>query len=402
VILSGILAGLACLSLAITLWQWLAARRFPLHQRAADTSYAPGITLLKPLKGCDAETRECLRSWLLQKYAGPVQVLFGVASADDPVCEVVRELLKANPRCEAELVVCDEALGPNAKVSTLIQLQRRANHDVLIVSDADVRAPSDLLANLVAPLRDPAVGLVCSLYRLANPTTLAMQWEAIAINADFWSQVLQSRSLKPLDFALGAVMATRRDDLERIGGFEALVDDLADDYQLGHQLARAGKRIVLSPVVVECCDPPMTWRQVWAHQLRWARTIRVCQPLPYLFSIVSNATLWPLLLWCFGSLGHFSAILPLDPAFGRPSSVMLDQAPWTLPLLGTCWLLRILTALRLQARMSESTAHFRHWWLVPIKDLLAAAVWAWSFVGNHITWRGDRYRVKRHGKLVRS
>ncbi len=138
-------------------------------------------------------------------------------------------------------------------------------------------------------------GLVCCFYRLANPTTLAMHWEAVAINADFWSQVLQSRSLKPIDFALGAVMATRREQLAEIGGFAPLVDCLADDYQLGNRIVRRGYSIALSPVVVECRSASMGWAAVWKHQLRWARTIRVCQPAPYFFSLLSNATLWPLL-----------------------------------------------------------------------------------------------------------
>ena len=184
---------------------------------------------------------------------------------------------------------------------------------MILVSDADVRVPPDFLANIVAPLRDeswadsplpadgahgvtrPNVGLVNCFYRLANPSTTAMRWEAVAINADFWSQVLQSQSLKPLDFALGAAMLVRREALAEIGGFQSLADCLADDYQLGHRIAKNGHRIALCPVVAECWDAPMNWRDVWKHQLRWARTIRVCQPLPYFFSILSNATLWPLL-----------------------------------------------------------------------------------------------------------
>ena len=128
-----------------------------------------------------------------------------------------------------------------------------------------------------------------------------MRCEAIAINADFWSQVLQAASLKPLDFALGAVMLTRRKLLAEIGGFTVLANCLADDYQLGHRIAQNGHRIALCPVVVECWHPPMNWYGVWKHQLRWARTIRVCQPVPYFFSILSNATLWPL-LWLIALL----------------------------------------------------------------------------------------------------
>ena len=191
-------------------WQWLAARRFPLHQRVADAAYRPAITLLKPLKGGDATTTESLQSWFKQNYSGPIQILFGVADPGDPACELVRELIRLHPRHDAELVICRESLGTNAKVSTLIQLEALAKHPLILISDADVRAPADFLANIVVPLRDEKTGLVNCFYRLANPASLAMRWEAIAINADFWSQVLQSISLKPLDFALGAAILIRR------------------------------------------------------------------------------------------------------------------------------------------------------------------------------------------------
>src|SRR5262245_29135961 len=211
--MTAILGCLAFISLAVTMWQWTVARRFPLHQRIQGNSFSPAVSVLKPLKDSDAETFRCLESWLTQDYPAPVQVLFGVDSAEDSVCELVQALLTACPRCDAQLVVCNEALGPNAKVSTLIQLQRHAKHDVIVVSDADVRVPADFLANAVAPLHDSGVGLVNCFYRLANPSTLPMQWEAIAINSDFWSQVLQACSLKPMDFALGAVMGTTRGHL---------------------------------------------------------------------------------------------------------------------------------------------------------------------------------------------
>src|SRR6266853_2075485 len=199
-VLNIILAALAFLSLALTLWQLVVAMRFPLHQRVADPGYAPPVTLLKPLKGVDAETWHCLESWFNQDYAGPVQILFGVASADDPVCEMARQLIAARPGRDAQLVMCSESLGANAKVSALVQLfwhavqeptpgpsqegnarseggeklpflgrvgggltgsaeptldQASSNRDrVIIISDADVHVPPDLLSNVVAPLRD--------------------------------------------------------------------------------------------------------------------------------------------------------------------------------------------------------------------------------------------------------
>ncbi|MEY2428561.1 MAG: ceramide glucosyltransferase, partial [Verrucomicrobiota bacterium] len=329
-ILNSILGSLTLLSFALTLWQWLVARRFSLHQRVPAHAFPPAVTLLKPVKGCDEATEDCLRSWFTQDYTGRIQILFGVASAEDPVCQIATKLIKEFPAVEAQLIVSGPLLGANAKVSKLAQLERLAKHEILIVSDADVRVPPDLLANIVAPFREchaPTPGLVTCFYRLSNIKTLAMQWEGVAINADFWSQVLQAQSLKPIDFALGAVMAMPRKQLQEIGGFTAIVDCLADDYQLGHRIARCGHRIVISPVVVECWSAPMGWKAVWKHQLRWARTIRVCQPIPYFFSILSNATLWPL-VWAIATPSRLSLALTM-----------------------VCLIVRVATALHLQSKL---------------------------------------------------
>ena len=401
-VLNIILAALASLSLALALWQFVVATRFPLHQRVADRSFTPPVTLLKPLKGADAETLRCLESWLTQDYPGSVQILLGVESATDPVCELVRRLLAARPGREAQLVICSESLGSNAKVSTLIQLQRLTRHDLIVVSDADVRVAPDFLTNMVSPLRDPAVGLVNCFYQLANPATLAMQWEAIAINADFWSQVLQSRSIKPLDFALGAVMATTRQQLQAIGGFNALVDFLADDYQLGNRIAKRGGRVVLSPVVVECWDSPKNWSEAWRHQLRWARTIRACQPLPYFFSILGNATFWPL-LWVIAAIATASETSGTTTVSGATVSVVVSLHPLSQALLVALviWLARVLTAMCQESRMTRSHSHWAFFWLVPIKDVLNVALWALAVLGKTVEWRGQRYRVQRGGKLVK-
>lgn len=396
-----ILAALAVLSLGITLWQWLAARRFPLHQRATDISFVPGITLLKPLKGLDPEARGCLESWFKQDYRGPVQLLFGVAAAEDPVCEVVRQLIAEHPQANAQLVLCPEQLGPNAKVSTLVHLERLAQHEHIVVSDADTRVPADFLAQVIQPLRDPQAGLVNCFYALTNPTTLAMQWEAVAVNADFWSQVLQSRTLKPLDFALGAAMATRRKQLAEIGGFRALVDYLADDYQLGHQIAKRGYRIELCPVVVECRERVQGWHDVWAHQLRWARTIRVCQPVPYFFSILSNMTLWAGMLLASGTT-------LLQGLFTSLSSGETINAHALFPLAlsfgiffpGFCLVVRVAMAVDLFKWNSKSRIPSPWAMLAPLKDLLQVPIWVLAFLGNTVIWRGQKLRVLPGGKLV--
>jgi ceramide glucosyltransferase len=377
VVVHVLLGSLAFLCLALNLWQWLAARRFPLHQRASPAAQPPPVSLLKPLKGADEATADCLRSWFNQQYAAPIQLLFAVASAEDAVCPILKRLMAEFPAADARLVVCSQLSGANAKVSKLVEIERLAAHQILVVSDADVRVPEDLLANLTILLSDPQTGLVNCFYELANPSTAAMHWEAVAINSDFWSQVLQSRDLKPLDFALGAVMAVRRQELTRIGGFQALVNSLADDYQLGNRIARLGLKIALCPVVVQCWSGAMDWPEVWAHQLRWARTIRVCQPIPYFFSILSNPSFWPL-LW-----------------------LTLDFSTASAAVAAVCLVLRVILARDLQRRLSRKSPPALLALMPILKDILQVAIWGLAFAGNSIEWRGVRMRLLRDGTLER-
>jgi ceramide glucosyltransferase len=380
VVLISVFGFLAMLSLVIQVWQFAAGVRFPMHRRHSPPPGLPGVCILKPLKGCDDHTVDCLRSWLEQTYPGPLQVLFGVNDPADPVCDVVKSLVSTFPNIQAELIICPEVLGPNAKVSTLVQLRRRVAHPVVVVSDADVKIPAGFLAEFIAPLRDPSIGLVNSFYRLANPMNWAMRWEAVATNADFWSQVLQSISLKPQDFALGAAMAFRMEDLRAIGGFEGLVDHLADDYQLGRRIAGLGKRIALSTVTVECWDAPAGWCSVWAHQVRWNRTIRVCQPGPYFASILSNLTVWTL-LWALICQSVTAGIIAMTVLAMRGAMAgFLDGR-----LAG------------LSFRLKDVLATGA---LAPMKDILGFAVWVAAFFGNQIIWRGMTYRVKPDGRMT--
>jgi ceramide glucosyltransferase len=412
VILHGILTALAVLSFVLLLWQWLAGLRFPLHKRLTGQAIAPAVTLLKPLRGRDEHTEACLRSWLAQEYSGEMQFLFGVDSTEDPACRAVRRVLAEFPERNAQLVVCPEQLGINDKVSKLIQLEPRARYEIVVISDADVMVQPDLLINLVQPLA-PAVapptgetemvsrrtaGLVSCFYQIANPTTLALSWEATAVNADLWSRVLQIASIRKLDFAIGAVMATRRRCLAEIGGFRAMADFLADDYQLGHRIALRGYGIELCSIPVQCWCMPMEWREVWRHQMRRARTILVSQPLRYLFGILGNPTLWAM---AWGLAGVTRWVIEMNQLSSTGTSFAIDLPFSTFGAM-IFVLARILFAWDLQWRLTRSNAHTWNLWFVPIKDLLQVAVWAVGFFGNRIEWQGEQYRLRRNGTITKS
>lgn len=378
----------AVLSALLGVWQLIVGWQFPLHRRRdpgrdrAGTpgrnpgANRPGITVLKPIKGMDESTEACLRSWFEQTYDGPRQMLIGVASLRDPVVPLVERLIAEYPDWHGRLVHCAEDAGINAKVSILIQLHPHVSQACVCVSDADVWAPADFLEEAMGHLADPAVGLVNSFYRLNGMSGLAGRWEALAVNADFWSQVLQSRSLRPLDFALGAAMVFRREALERSGGFRPLADLLADDFHLGQQLARCGFRIELLPVVVECRSGHVSCHWVWQHQLRWARTIRTCRPIPYFLSILSNATVWPVAWWLVSPTAWAGVLVFALVALRSGQALLLDR--------------------RLTGRWNWGSV-----WMSWAKDILQLVIWSLAFAGNRITWRGVSYRVNRFGQLTR-
>jgi ceramide glucosyltransferase len=373
--LTVVLFALAVLSILLKLWQWVAGLRFPLHRKQARNGFAPALSLLRPVKGLDSETETCLESWFLQEYDAEFEILFGVASETDPICPIIRRLIAKYPRGRAELVICDPVLGANAKVSSLCYLAKKARFGTIVIADQDVFVRPDFTAELVVPLADAATGLVNCFYIQADPRNVAMKLEAVAVNSDFWTQVLQGNMLKPMDFALGAVIAVRKENLERIGGFEALLDYLADDYQLGNRVACGGSELHLCSIPVECRSGEQSASAVWKHQLRWARTIRVCQPAPYFFSILSNATLWPLIY------------------------LVVERNALAVMLAVVAILLRIFTAQWNYQRLTRQSPAWSGC-LGPLKDLLNVVIWALSFAGNEVVWRGQRFRVNRGGKLT--
>jgi ceramide glucosyltransferase len=324
----------------------------------------------------DPGSYENFASFCRQEYEGPVQLLFAAASADDPVISVIYRLMEEFGDSRVSMVINPAIHGPNYKVSNLINAFPQARHDIIIVCDSDIRVPPDYLKNVTAHFSDPGVGLVTSLYRTSSAPTIATAIEATGFTAEMIPNVLVALHLEGLSFALGASMAVRREALAAIGGFEALVDYLADDYQLGNKVHRAGWRIALDGTFVESMLGAEELLPVLARQLRWARTMRVSRPGGYLAS---------------GMTLPFPAMLLA--AFVAPSLAPALSA------------IALLYCVRLAVATIFSQCFVRDrllpaWlWLIPVRDMLAFFTWALSFLGNRIEWRGSRYRLRPGGKI---
>jgi ceramide glucosyltransferase len=377
---------------ALSLASFLSDTRRKLRQPPLPECQLPPVSILKPLKGVDPEIWESFCSHCEQDYPQfqiQVQLIFGVSDPRDPAIEVVRKLQAKYPNLSIELVVCDRILGANIKVSTLAQMLPRARHELLLVNDSDIRVPSDYLRKVIAPLADASVGLVTCLYRgVASPAAagpnLGSRLEALGIATDFIPGVLSARFLeKGLHFALGSTLAFRRRDLEAIGGFEALLDYLADDYELGRRISAAGKRVELSAATVATFLPAYTLRQFFRHQLRWSRTIRDARRWGYAGLVFTFGLPWALAT-LLAARGAMWAWLLLALTFAARLAVGFVAAE-----------------LVLDDRQIFRREVFRTILLLPLRDLLAPFLWAASFMGNRIHWRGEVFHLK-DGRLSRS
>ena len=364
-----------CCSVAYYLICLYSASAFLRYRQVVSTIYPP-ISILKPLKGTDPEMYESFRSHCLQDY--PVyEIIFGVSEPDDPAIALVQRLQSEFPARNIQLRLCEKKLGPNIKVSNLVQMAGAAAHEIFVVNDSDIRVPADYLKRAVAPLADSAVGLVTCLYRAVGARTLGSRLEAIAISTDFCPGVLVARLLQGVRFGLGSTLALRRSTLDEIGGFEALLDYLADDYEVGARISDNGFKVELADCVVETYLPAYRFSDFLRHQIRWARTIRDSRPAGYVGLVFTFGLAWSLL-----------------------ALLASGGAAWAWGLLAVTLAARFLVALVVGRSVLKDAELMSSFWLCPLRDLLAVAIWVASFAGHTIAWRGDSF-VLRKGKLAR-
>ena len=365
----------------------IAAQAFLRARRAPLPAFTPGVTILKSLKGLDPSMLEAFRSHCRQTYPGEYELLFGVSSLDDPAASAVLQLQQEFPNHHIQLIECPLSLGTNGKVSTLVQLAAHAHYGHLLINDSDITVTPRYLERVMAhfaPSREGDTkhkqpGLVTALYRGRAHQTLPSRLESLGIATDFQAGVLLSKILEGgLHYGLGSTLAVSRAALDKIGGLATLVDHLADDYELGARIDKAGYRVVLSAEVVETAIPAYHWRGFIDHQLRWARTVRDARPGGYIGLIFTHGLAW--------------AILNVVASGLSPVSV------W---LLALSFFLRLSVAMTVGAQVLADHQVLPTLWLLPFRDLVALFLWAFGFAGNTIVWRGQRFQLHQ-GKLTKS
>jgi ceramide glucosyltransferase len=386
-IIEFLLAGCTLAAAAFYLLSMIAAYRFfslaskrenPQTRRPAAPQPAdlPPVSIMIPLHGADFNAYQNYARFCKQDYP-QFQLVFGVREASDSSIPIVERLKRDFPANDIELVVCPAVMGTNLKVSNLQNMLARVRHEHLIVVDSDIRVERNYLKHVIAELQREGVGLVTCLYRAAETADFASKLEAVGITAEFAAGVLMARMLEGVKFALGSTMATTRTRLEAIGGFRALKDYLADDFMLGNLIAAQGYVVRLSHTVVETAMPPVGFIGMMRHQMRWARSTRISRPAGYLGLLLTYGT----------------ALALINVAVTRASGFSLGLLAFTLGV-------RLLMGWLVGVHYLEDRILKKHFYLVPLRDVLSFIIWAVSWFGRTVEWRGRRFAVKRDGRMV--
>jgi ceramide glucosyltransferase len=366
--LSVLLAG----SLVYCLLILVATRSF-LHSRRFVPGETPAISILKPLCGHDEGLEENLRSFFVQDYHD-YEILLAVHREDDPAATLAAKIIgEYSGRVNARLIVTGESPIPNAKAFSLNRLVREAAHDLLVMSDSDVRVTPSLLSSLAQEFQQERVGLITCPYRAVPGRSLWSRLEAIGMNTELLGGVLVARMMEGMRFALGCTVAVRRNVLEDMGGFAYLQEFLAEDFVIGQRAAELGHSVLLSSCVIEHRIGSQGMAANLGHRLRWARSTRRSRPAGYWVQIFTYPLPWALLLWA------------------------VCYSAW--PVVPVTLLLRYAAAAATARYVLCDPLTQRQWWLLPLQDILGLLVWTSGFAGDTIVWRDRKCTVLRDGRL---
>lgn len=358
----------------------VAAFRFRRQRATSTDSSLPAVSMLKPLCGLEPNLEAHLASFFQQQYPN-FEIVFGARTAADPALAIVSKLGEEYPHVPVKVAFSGEPEHPNAKVCSLVRMYEKASHDYLVISDSDVQVASNYLCDVVTPLLDRQNGLVTCLYRGVPTGGLWSRLEALGMSVEMTAGVIVANLLEGMKFALGPTMATRRDVIEAIGGFEILADYCADDYVLGNRIAESGRMVVLSSHAVDHIVLNRSFKDSIVHQVRWMKSSRFSRPKGHVGTALTFAM-------PFGLLGLVAGTLADMPMVG-------------VGVLAFAVLNRIALAIIAGWGVVGDRRSLRQCWLYPMRDLMGFGFWAASFIGPTIVWRGERYRLAAEGKMFR-
>ena len=353
----------------------LAALRFFSKERKKQLGeFCPPVSILKPVRGTDFASHENFSSFCRQNY-GEYEILFCVNEMSDAAVPAIQKLMAEFPQRNIRILSGATQYGSNRKVNNLALLTKEAKYQYLVQSDGDVRVGENYLKEVLAPFADPSVGVVSCFYRGVAQPNLWAELEAVGVSSDFSAGALVADWMEGVTFALGASVATSKSWLAKIGGYESFANVLADDYEIGNRVHKAGGKVLLSREAVWTMYPASSFREFWDHQVRWARTVRLVRPASFFGLIVTHGLPWA-----------------VAAAIVAPSAYIAGGyvAAYLLLRFAVAWVAGVWGI--------RDEVLRRKLWLVPLRDAIHFVVWLSSFGSNRVKWGGAEYAIE-DGKM---
>jgi ceramide glucosyltransferase len=355
--------------------RFLSRKSAAVSENAKAKNFTPPVSLIKPVHGIDFGSVENFESFCRQNYPD-YEILFAVNDEYDPAVPLIRATAAKFPERNIRLISGAPQIGANKKVNNLIELNRAARHEIVILTDGDVRVLPNYLREVVAPFADPKIGAVTSFYRGIAQRNLAAELEALGAASDFFPGVLVAEWMEGMTFALGASIATTKSWVAKIGGFESIADMHSDDYELGHRIAKAGGKVVLAHELVWTMYPAQSARGFWNHQVRWLRTVRLSRPLSFLGLIFTHGLPW------------------------AAAAALVAPTKWIAAAYLVAYLvLRLVMAWVVGVRAVADETVRTQLWLIPFRDAIHFVIWLASFASNKISWGGEEFTM-REGRMT--
>jgi len=347
---------------------------------AAEIKTLPPVSLLKPVHGAEPRLLENIESFFVQDYPAEYEIIFAADEENDAALDVIREVAARHPEINCRVLVTGPPQFPNPPASSFTRMAEVAAYDILVTSDSDVEVAPDYLSQVVPPMLEPSVGMLTCVYRGKNAGGFWSAMDAIGMSIEMTAGVVTANLLEGMKFGLGPTIVTRKDSVEKIGGYRVTADYFSNDFVIGNFIEKAGYRVVLSRHIIDHVVPPMTFQRMWDRQVRWAKGTRWSRPK-----------------------GHFGTGLIFAMPYGFLG--LLAGAMTSHWLLGASLLL-----VAMVNRMVESWAigwsvvrdpiALKRAWLYPVRDLLGFAVWCASYLSKRAVWRDKRYQLVKGGRIV--
>lgn len=370
-----LLYGLTLVSIGYYLFALFSAKKFFTPTAQPSSHFHPPISILKPVCGMEPTAYDNFASFCNQQYPN-YQIIFGVKEKEDPIIDVIQQIIQDFPACDIQLVICEETLGYNPKVNSLILMMSKAKHDFLLISDSDVRVGPTYLQETIPYMENPKVGIVTCIYR-----SMTSGWrsriEALGYATDFIPGVVCARQLDQINWTLGCSVLIQKTALASIGGMQVLVDHIAEDHLMGRLITEAGYQIILAPYAVDHVLQEDKWITMIQRKIRWARGEWIYCPWGYLGLIFTFGTV---------SSGLLVGMQPSDPL------------SWEIGLL--TWMTRIWMGRFIGAKQLKDATAKRLFWLSPLTDYLSFIIWVSGFFITKVYWKHQYYKVEKDGRLI--